>query len=90
MCARRRGSAPGTVVLTFDDGKKLDIKACTRSLVEARQAEAGQKVFVEQCEQGRAEICLALSQIAHAKGDAAAAASWAKKACELGAKDACR
>ena len=78
------------MVLTFGDGKKLDVKACTQSLVEARQAEAGQKVFVEQCEQGRADICLALSQIAQAKGDAAAATSWAKKACELGAKSACR
>lgn len=82
--------SPSVMVLTFDDGKKLDVKACTKELVEAKQAEAGQKLFVEQCEQGRADICLALSHIAQAKGDAAAATSWAKKACELGAREACR
>lgn len=82
--------SPSVMVLTFDDGKKLDLKACTQSLVAARQAEAGQRLFIEQCEQGRADICLALSQLAQAKGDVAAATAWAKKACDLGARAACR
>ena len=82
--------SPSVMVLTFEDGKKLDVKACTKALVEAKQSEAGQRLFIEQCEQGRADICLALSHIAQAKGDAAAATSWAKKACELGAHEACR
>lgn len=82
--------SPSVMVLTFDDGKKLDVKACTQSLVTARQTDAGLKLFAQQCEQGRADICRALSQIAQAKGDVAGSEAWAKKACDLGAKDACR
>jgi hypothetical protein len=82
--------SPSLLVLTFDDGKRLDVEACTRAVVTARQSEAGLKLFAEQCEQGRAAMCITLSLLAQAGGDAAAEASWAKKACDLGAKEACR
>jgi hypothetical protein len=81
---------PLVLVLTVSDGTKVDIKACTREVVQQRQAESGLAFFRSQCAAGRADMCLAVGRLAQATGDTASAASFFRQACELGAAEACR
>lgn len=81
--------SPSVLVLTFPDEKKVDVKACTRELLEKRQTEAGLALFRTQCAAGRADLCLALAQMAKAKGNTEEATRFFRQACELGAAEAC-
>lgn len=82
--------SPSVLVLTFPDEKKVDVKACTRELLEKRQTEAGLELFRAQCAAGRADLCLALAQMAKAKGNTDEAERFFRQACELGAAEACQ
>jgi len=81
---------PTVLVLTFPDEKQVDVKACTRELLEKRQTEAGLAQFRAQCAAGRADMCLIIGRLAKASGKADEAASFFRKACELGAAEACQ
>ena len=81
---------PSVLVLTFPDEKKIDVKACTRELLEKRQLEAGLATFRAQCAAGQADMCLTLARLAKASGNAEEATRFFRQACELGAAEACQ
>lgn len=78
------------LVLTFSDGSKLDVKACTASLEEKKGAEGMSNVLNAQCEQGQAAMCHALGLMHQARGDFASANEALAKACKLGLASDCR
>lgn len=77
------------LVLTFPDGSKLDVKACTAGLEQKRGAEGINNLLTRGCEDGRAEMCASLSAMLEAQGDEAAAAAAKQQACKLGLASAC-
>lgn len=77
------------LVLTFPDGAKLDVQACTQGLEQQRSDEAMRKILEQQCQQGQAARCQALGAWLAAHGDAAGAAQANQQACTLGLASAC-
>lgn len=77
------------LVLSFPDGTKLDVKACTQPLEQQRGNDAMLKILEQQCQQGQAAMCEALAAWLSAHGDAAGAAKAKQQACALGLTSAC-
>lgn len=77
------------LVLTFPDGAKLDVKACTQSLEQQRGEDATRTLLERQCAEGQAAVCQALAQWLSLHGDAAGAAKAKQQACALGLASAC-
>lgn len=77
------------LVLTFPDGSKLDVKACTQPLEQERGDDAMRKILEQQCAQGQAAMCQALGLWLTSHGDAAGAAKANQQACALGLASAC-
>jgi hypothetical protein len=77
------------LVLTFADGTKLDVKACTQSLEQQRGQRASEKLLEAGCAQGQASVCEALGLWRKTQGDEAGAAEARRRACELGLSSAC-
>lgn len=77
------------LVLTFPDGAKLDVKACTQSLEQQRGEDATLRLLQRQCDEGQAAVCVALGRWLAAHGDPAGAAKANQQACALGLASAC-
>jgi hypothetical protein len=77
------------LVLTFPDGSKLDVKACTAGLEQQRGAQGLNNLLTQGCDEGRADLCLSLSMTLSAQGDEAGAKAAKQKACKLGLASAC-
>ncbi|MEW6429864.1 MAG: hypothetical protein AB1730_00025 [Myxococcota bacterium] len=77
------------LVLTFPDGAKLDVKACTQPLEQRRAEDAMRNLLEQQCQQGQAAMCDALSVWLSEQGDAEGAAKAKQQACALGLTSAC-
>jgi hypothetical protein len=77
------------LVLTFADGAKVDVKACTQSLEQQRGETATSQLLEKGCAAGRADLCHALSEWHRARGDSPAATAAKQRACELGLQSDC-
>lgn len=80
---------PSKLVLTFSDGSKLDIGACSASYQAARGDEAIGATLQKQCDEGLAATCEALALRLESKGKTAEAKEMKAKACKLGLSSAC-
>jgi hypothetical protein len=80
---------PSVLLLSFDDGAKLDVKACAAERIQQRGAEATRSTLERRCMEGQAELCQALAQLRGAAGDVEGAAKARAQACALGLKSAC-
>ena len=77
------------LVLTFADASKLDVKACTRGLEAERGKQASDRLLTQGCDEGRADLCLALSLTLQARNELERAKAMRAKACQLGLQSAC-
>lgn len=82
--------SPSKLVLSFGDGSKLDVRACSSSYQAAQGDEALHNILVKGCDEGVAATCEGLAATLEAKGDAAGAKAAREKACQLGLASACR
>jgi hypothetical protein len=73
------------LLLKWPDGGRLDVNACSASLVRDRQL----RVFQNQCSNGVASACLSLANELVAAGKAEEAAAARASACRLGLSAAC-
>ncbi len=80
---------PSVLVVTWPDGEKLDVQACTQSLQVERGAAAMRRLLSEACERGMAAQCATLASVLAASGDPEAAATARARACQLGLQSAC-
>lgn len=80
---------PRVLVLTWPDGAKLDVQACTQALQVERGAAAMRRLLSEACARGVASQCATLASVLAASGDEAGAAAARAQACQLGLQTAC-
>ncbi|MCU0697196.1 MAG: hypothetical protein MUC96_11750 [Myxococcaceae bacterium] len=81
--------SPSVLRLTFDDGTKLDVKACAASEIQRRGQGALNAALERRCTEGQADQCLVLAQLRGATGDVEGAAKARAQACALGLSTAC-
>lgn len=81
--------SPSVLRLTFDDGTKLDVKACAASEIQRRGQGALNAALERRCAEGEADQCLVLAQFRGATGDVEEAAKARAQACALGLTSAC-
>ncbi|MDX2015991.1 MAG: hypothetical protein SFW67_37700 [Myxococcaceae bacterium] len=81
--------SPSVLRLTFDDGAKLDVKACAAAEIQRRGQGAMTATLERLCAEGQADQCVALAQLRGGAGDVEGAAKARAQACALGLANAC-